>query len=181
MEEWKEIQETSNKYSISNYGRMKNNKTKNVLKTSINRRGYVDITICYDRIRKKFRIHRLVAKYFIPNPDNKPQVNHIDGNKLNNRADNLEWCTNYENAHHAIKHGLWDNVFKASRISNEKRKKKVLAHNKITGKTILFESISEAERTFKTRHINAVIKGRRKSAKGYWFEYAENGGDENAT
>lgn len=175
MEIWKEIKETNNQYSISNYGNIRNNNTMHVLKASINRKGYVDIQLYFQGNKKKFRIHRLVAEYFIPKIENKPQVNHIDGNKLNNRVDNLEWCNNYENAHHAIEHGLWENVFLASRRTNEGRKKKIIATHRETGKTILFESIAEAERYFNNRHICSILKGERKSTHGYTFKYAGDG------
>jgi hypothetical protein len=179
MEEWKDIVETQNCFSISNYGNIKNNKTGRILKTVVNKKGYRDISLYFCDKKHRFRIHRLVAEYFIPKIEGKEQVNHIDGNKLNNRYDNLEWCTNYENVHHAIEHGLWKTVFEATKKENDRRKKKVLAHNIKTGETILLKSISEAEKTFNTRHINAVIKGKRKQAKGYWFEYAS--GDANGT
>ena len=73
-----------------------------MLKQSLNDKGYPIVNIA-GKIR---RVHRLVADRYIPNPDNKPQVNHKDGNKLNNNVSNLEWVTNQENRNHAVKYGL---------------------------------------------------------------------------
>lgn len=63
--------------------------------------GYLSVTLHNRSKNRRFLVHRLVAKAFVPNPDGKPQVNHIDGDKANNRADNLEWCTREENMRHA--------------------------------------------------------------------------------
>jgi hypothetical protein len=68
--------------------------------------NYNTVTLYHNKARKDFKVHRLVAMCFIPNKQNKPFVNHIDGNKLNNNIDNLEWCTHIENVVHAIKNGL---------------------------------------------------------------------------
>lgn len=64
--------------------------------------GYKRVVLMKDAIKKRYMCHRLVAETFIPNPDSKPYVNHIDGNKGNNEAFNLEWCTQSENEHHSI-------------------------------------------------------------------------------
>lgn len=77
-----------------------------LIETSIQHTGYYHVMLRKDRILKAFRFHRLVAKHFIPNPENKPEVNHIDGDKSNNKASNLEWCTPSENMRHAFKTGL---------------------------------------------------------------------------
>lgn len=106
---WKETEVQG--YFISNLGNLKGRSNKNV-KQQIGKTGYY-VYALYPNGRKGgckcVKIHRLVAKAFIPNPENKPQVNHIDGNKLNNRWDNLEWCSNQENTIHAWKNGLCKN------------------------------------------------------------------------
>lgn len=83
----------------------KNSKEK-ILKPYDDLRGYFRVGLCSGGKRKKFRVHRLVAEAFIPNPENKPCINHKDGNKHNNKKDNLEFCTYSENLEHAWKYGL---------------------------------------------------------------------------
>ena len=78
------------------------------MKSYINKRnGYVYIFLMKDNKSKNFRLHRLVAEAFIPNPENKLQVNHKDGNKLNNNVNNLEWCTHRQNINHAKENNLY--------------------------------------------------------------------------
>lgn len=98
MEIFKDIQGYENLYKVSNYGNIKSLwKGKNiVLKTSIVA-GYVSCGLWNNGKGKMIKNHRIAAQEFIPNPDNLPEVNHIDGNKMNNHVENLEWCTPREN------------------------------------------------------------------------------------
>lgn len=105
MEEWKDIAGYELYYQISNIGQVKRKDTGKILKNNI-RNGYEYVTLCVNGQRKKFYVHRLVAIAFIPNPKSYEQVNHKDGNKSNNKVDNLEWCTQKENLMHAFRTGL---------------------------------------------------------------------------
>lgn len=92
-------------YKISNLGKIKNS-TDKVLQNLKQSQGYNAIELYHDKDHKRFLVHRLVALHFIPNTENKPYVNHIDGNKRNNAVSNLEWVTNSENIIHARETGL---------------------------------------------------------------------------
>ena len=87
----------NNNYSVSNFGRVRNNKTNKIIKGSKGHGGYLQIMCPIDGIRHHKNIHRLVAVAFIPNPDDKELVDHIDNNRTNNNAYNLRWCTSNEN------------------------------------------------------------------------------------
>lgn len=92
-EEWKDIQGYEGLYQISNKGRVKSTRNNIILKPAMNNHGYYWVDLLNHGIRKHATIHRLVAQAFIPNPNNYPQVNHIDENTINNQVSNLEWCT----------------------------------------------------------------------------------------
>lgn len=98
-------------YLITNHGNvisLKFEKEK-ILKSNNDRKGYLLLNLYNKGIAKTCKVHRLVATAFIPNPNNKPEVNHKDGNKQNNCVDNLEWVSKSENHLHAFKLGLRDN------------------------------------------------------------------------
>ena len=119
MEKWKDIKGYEGSYRISNYGRVKSisriilrrNKTIHTISERILKNALVGIVgqkyhgvdLSIKNNTKTLRVHRLVAIAFIPNPERKPEVNHKDGNKLNNHIDNLEWCTSSENQIHSYK------------------------------------------------------------------------------
>ena len=104
-EVWKQIENHPN-YSISNFGNIRNDNTSKYLSKILNN-GYYAFSFCYSRTnRKTIRLHRLVAMAFIPNPNNLPNINHIDGCKTNNHYSNLEWVNQTENIKHANRTGL---------------------------------------------------------------------------
>lgn len=115
QEVWKDIKGYEGLYQISNLGNVKSLKRKSLnfkcekdkilinCKTS---QGYEKVMLCKNKQVKNQMIHRLVAKAFIPNPNNLLEINHIDGDKTNNKVSNLEWCTRSENIKHAYELGL---------------------------------------------------------------------------
>lgn len=179
MEEWRAIVGTKGFIEVSNDGRVRSllNGTPRILKTQVDKKGYHRISVTIERIATTYKVHREVAKAFIDNPSNLPQVNHIDGNKDNNNVSNLEWVTNQENAYHAIKNGLWDSVLEGAKRENERRKKPIIAY-RVDGDapcTRYYESIAEAERDIGSRHICDVLKRKRSHVKGWAFDYAKGG------
>lgn len=116
-EKWKPISLVAGRYLVSNFGRIKNPRTGRLVSPNLNHRGYPCVSMYLGRYRSKAdAIHRLVAEEFIPNPDNKPCVNHINGNKLDNSVENLEWCTWSENERHSRRLGLNGGEHHARRI-----------------------------------------------------------------
>lgn len=92
------------RYEVTRHGDVRNAQTGRALKPHAHWKGYLAIGLIGDHGRKVYtRVHRVVALAFIPNPENKPQVNHKDGDKKNNRRTNLEWATNRENVLHSIR------------------------------------------------------------------------------
>lgn len=127
-EEWKDIKNYEGLYQVSNLGKVKSlERTKSngkglvkikerILTQNITNWGYYRVALYKNGTRKYYKVHRLVAEAFISNPNNKEQVNHIDGNKLNNNVDNLEWNTRIENMNHTRVNGLCGNNMNSNYI-----------------------------------------------------------------
>lgn len=180
MEIWKDIKGYEGIYQISNFGNVKSlsfgpknikqlsSKSK-TLKQSLSSSGYLHVQLYKHGKPKTMLIHVLVASTFIENPLNKREVNHIDGNKQNNNANNLEWVTRAENLSHAIKLGLRKPPMLGKKGENNIHRKEVLQYSK-DGKLIKkWDSISDASRYYGLRSssICSCIHGRRKTCKNY--------------
>lgn len=159
-EYWCEIEGFDGRYSVSTFGRVWNNETNKLLSGSRNKTtGYIRVYLRKCNKGKTYGVHRLVAKAFLPNPKNLPQVNHRDENKLNNRVDNLEYCSAQYNIDYS-------------------RSKEVVQKDLKTGEVIaVFKSTGEAER--QTGVDNASIahccNGKQSSAGGFGWAYTGKG------
>lgn len=183
MEEiFKEINGYEGYYEVSNNGKIRrtkyydngNKKRHNIpyyLKPAIDKDGYFRVSLSKNYKYKRFFIHRLVAQTFIPNPNNYPCVNHIDGNKSNNNVNNLEWCTIAYNNIHALNNGL-----KNMKIHNWKTSKIVEKYD-LNGNFIeSYKSSGEAGRVNKisSENIRNCCRGEVKTYKGYIWKYKSN-------
>ena len=160
---WKDIEGYEGIYQVSNLGMVKRVTTGRILKSGKNRGGYLYVNLCKQRLVSNKRIHRLVAQAFIPNPENKSDINHIDEDKTNNTVTNLEWTTRKENLNHGTHN---DRVSKTLSIP-------IIATNIKTGDSTEFYSGKECARQLglNAGHITSVLKGRLKQTGGYIFEY----------
>lgn len=139
MEIFKDIIGYEGYYQISNLGRVKSSYKKcSILKSPKCKSGYKTVNLYRDKKLKNCYLHRLIAITFIPNPENKPYVNHIDGNKLNNDLNNLEWCNGSHNVKEAFRLKLKNNP----KGSENKRSKKVI--NTITNE--VYDSLEDASK-----------------------------------
>jgi hypothetical protein len=172
-EKWKDIQGFEGYYLISSKGRVMsldraikrpgprgNTKVRSrILKNRDNGRGYATVALHKNELRRYAKVHRLVAEAFVPNPDNCATVNHKDGNKANNCAENLEWCSFSDNTAHAIRTG----------IHNAAKERRAIVCIE-TGKT--YQSIRAAALDLNVLpgSISNVLNGKSKTAKNLTFE-----------
>jgi hypothetical protein len=156
-------------YTVSNYGRVFSSFSESFRKIKHKPNGYKAIDLCNNGKHKIYHIHRLVATYFIPNPENKPYVNHIDGNKANNNVSNLEWVTGSENMIHAINTGLSDPTIG-----------KAVSQYTLTGGYIATyrtaveaSNITGASCSGIKKSRQSYVKGIYKTSGGYYWRYAD--------
>ena len=176
IEEWKDVIGYENYYSISNLGRFKRKNityyrktdgikctlSEKIVTPTIWNKGYPRVILeCFGQAKSKsIFIHVLVAKHFIPNPNNYSQVNHIDGNKTNNKVDNLEWVSNKQNVLHSYRD---EHMIHSNAIAVYQKDKNGNIINK-------FQTIRQAEEItgFSRKYISKAIKNRREYKGYYW-------------
>ena len=172
---WKQIDGFKD-YQVSNFGNVKSSKKnrERILKPFKDKRGYSCVRLYENKERKHFFVHRLVASMFICNPDNKTQVNHIDGNKNNNRLDNLEWVTNDENMRHSWDIGLRKPPMKGKFGKEHNKSKPVLQI--LDGEVIAeYSNAREAEKitNIANPNISACCNKKYKTAGGFVWRFKE--------
>lgn len=160
MEIWKNTVEDCIHYEVSNLGRVRNKKTGKVLKCNAKKNGYLQVSIAHGK-HTDTSVHRIVAKAFIPNPNNYKYVNHKDENKHNNNVENLEWCTMKYNNNYGI--------------GSLARNSRVLQIDKNSSEIIKeWDSMKNASENLNICYqtISACCRHKKKTAGGFKWEYA---------
>ena len=154
-------------YEVSTHGRVFSLKTNKMMKLHKNRKGYLQVGLMREGKQVPQRVHRLVARAFIPNPNNYPQVNHKDENKANNFVNNLEWCTNDYNIHYGTV------------IERIVKKRQVKVNQYSTDGVLIktWDGMNEAARALGIQgsHIAECCKGKLNKTGGFVWKYAERG------
>lgn len=186
---WKPVVGWENYYEVSNHGniRTKERVVKTgrggyrtlrciIIKKALNcSNGYYQVGLCANRVHKTVYVHRLVAEAFVVNSNNLPEVNHLDENKTNNHADNLEWCTRIENLHHGTRLKRLE-IYAITHRNSVKNSKGVIQYDKLGNYISSYPSLHEAERITNIdqerisrvcRHVDA-----RKTAGGYIWRFS---------
>ena len=188
MEEiWKNIEGYPN-YQVSNMGRIKRlstgyyRRTEKILKPQLQNNGYLHIKLSQKDKTKCILVHRLVAQVFIPNPNNLPQVNHINEDKTDNRVENLEWCDRKYNINYGngiskrVKTNKENGTYKKiGEINSKIHSKSILQFSKDNSFIRKWDCIMDVQRElgYDNRQICSCLKNRQKTAKGFKWVYAD--------
>lgn len=181
---WKDIEGFEGKYQISSWGRVKSLErvehdswgrrypiNEKILKRRVNHDGYCEVVLCKNKIQKPYRVHRLVAQTFIPNPNNLPEVNHKNEIKDDNHVENLEWMTHRDNVNFGTRN---QRAGKSISVSSKCKRIYQLSYD---GSEIVnvWRSTAEVERIlgYDNSNISECTRGKRVHHKGYRWQYAD--------
>ena len=178
MEEiWKDIEDYEG-YQVSNFGRVRSLDRYNsrgywikgcILKPIMDKKGYLTVGLSKNNHIKSFKVHRLVALHFIPNIENKPEIDHINTIKTDNRVENLRWVTPKENSNNPL--SIMTKSESKKGIKNN-RHQPVLQYDKDGNFIREWDTMTEAETTLNITHkIHVVCQGKRKTCGGYIWKY----------
>jgi hypothetical protein len=172
---WKSVIGYEGYYEVSNYGSIRNSKLK-ILKPSIWGAGYRTIKLSKNNIKETFTLHRLIAIAFIPNPENKPTINHKDGIKLNNNINNLEWVTFSENNKHALCTGLRKSPWIGITGKDNPNSKSIQQFDKHNIFVREYSNAREANKItgINYKHISDCCLNRRKTTGGFIWKFKTN-------
>lgn len=170
MEEvWTDIEGYENLYAISSKGRCWSYKTNKFLKEDINNDGYLRFSLFKDGKHKRYLAHRLVAKSFVDNPNQYPEINHINENVKDNYVENLEWCTHKQN----VNYGSRNKKVSMALKNNQNSAKRVQNIDTLN----VYDSLTKAEKEtgIGLSQISLCCKNKAKTAGGYHWRYVEKG------
>lgn len=156
---WKDIQGYEGYYQVSTQGRVRNSRRGKILGASKQGSGYIQTMLSKNAVRSYPLVHRIVAQTFIPNPENKPQINHKNGDKTDNRVENLEWCTMSENLHHR------------HRVLGQPGGRCKAVTCITTGKTYPSAKAAAADLGLHRSAVSRVCEGRQKTTKKLKFKF----------
>ena len=179
FEQWLPIEGYEDLYQVSNLGRVKSlnyrkSNQEQILKQDTNKKGYQQVQLYKDRKPKTFRVHRLVANAFIPNPNNLPQVNHKDEVKANNHVSNLEWCTVEYNINYGTRNEKVSKLM-YGKLGKDCPNSKQVIQLTLSGEVVRkWDSTMDIQRElgYNQGNISKCCKGKRKTSNGYKWCYA---------
>ena len=179
IEKWKRVWGYAN-YEVSTLGKVRKNGKE--VKQCKHNKGYYTVDLYKDGERKRFFVHRLVAETFLPNPDNKPQVNHLNRNREDNRVENLEWVTPTENMNSPLTRKHCKEVMKGENTSmygkfgKEHHLSKTVIQFDLDGNMLnVWNALMDAEREVGARngHISNCCRGKQQTSGGYKWQYQD--------